>query len=64
VPRIGVLLNSSRTENLRDLREGLRELGYIEGQTIALNVLTEKGHYGDYSLHQDGSLVKVQKPSL
>jgi hypothetical protein len=63
VPRIGVLLNSSRTENLRDLREGLRELGYIEGQTIALNVLTEKGHYGDYPLHQDGSLVKIQKPS-
>jgi putative ABC transport system substrate-binding protein len=43
VPRIGVLLNSSRTENLRDLREGLRELGYIEGQTIALNVLSAEG---------------------
>jgi ABC-type uncharacterized transport system substrate-binding protein len=43
VPRIGVLLNSSRTGNLRDLREGLRELGYIEGQTIALNVLSAEG---------------------
>jgi putative tryptophan/tyrosine transport system substrate-binding protein len=43
VPHIGVLLNSSRTENLRDLREGLRELGYIEGQTIALNVLSAEG---------------------
>jgi ABC-type uncharacterized transport system substrate-binding protein len=43
MPRIGVLLNSSRTENLRDLREGLRELGYIEGQTIALTVLSAEG---------------------
>jgi hypothetical protein len=34
VARVGVLLNSSGPENLRDLREGLRELGYIEGQTI------------------------------
>jgi ABC-type uncharacterized transport system substrate-binding protein len=42
-PRIGVLLNSPGTENLRDLRQGLRELGYIENQTIALEVLSAKG---------------------
>jgi putative tryptophan/tyrosine transport system substrate-binding protein len=43
VPRIGVLLNSAGTENLPDLRQGLRELGYIEGQTIALEVLSADG---------------------
>ena len=43
VPRIGVLLNSSGTENLRDLRQGLRELGYIDGQTITLEVLSAEG---------------------
>jgi putative ABC transport system substrate-binding protein len=43
VARVGVLLNSSGTENLRDLREGLRELGYIEGQTIILDVLSAEG---------------------
>jgi putative ABC transport system substrate-binding protein len=43
VPRIGVLLNSSGTSNLQDLREGLRELGYSEGQTIVLDVLSAEG---------------------
>ena len=43
VPHIGVLLNSTGTENLPDLRRGLRELGYIEGQTIALEVLSAEG---------------------
>jgi putative ABC transport system substrate-binding protein len=43
VPRVGVLLNSSGTENLRDLRQGLRELGYIEDQTVILDVLSAEG---------------------
>ncbi len=43
IPRVGVLLNSPPTENLPDLRQGLRELGYIDGQTIALDVLSAEG---------------------
>ena len=43
IPRVGVLLNSPVTENLPDLRQGLRELGYIDGQTIALDVLSAEG---------------------
>jgi putative ABC transport system substrate-binding protein len=45
VPRIGVLLNSPDNENLRDLRQGLRELGYIEGQNIALDVSSAEGKF-------------------
>ena len=40
---VGILLNSQGTDNLPDLRQGLRELGYIEGQTIALDVLSAEG---------------------
>src|SRR5256885_7851158 len=39
VPRIGVLLPISdpeRTRNLEAFRQGLRDLGYVEGQSIAL----------------------------
>src|SRR5437870_7225280 len=43
VPRVGVLLNSPGTENLRDLRQGLQELGYAEGQTIVLDVVSAQG---------------------
>ncbi|HVE48878.1 MAG TPA: ABC transporter substrate-binding protein [Casimicrobiaceae bacterium] len=43
IPRIGILLNSSGTENLQDLRQGLRDLGYSEGQTIVLDVLSAEG---------------------
>lgn len=43
MPHIGVLLNSPGTENLPDLRQGLRELGYIEGQSIAFEVLSAEG---------------------
>lgn len=43
IPRIGVLLNSPGPENLRDLRQGLLELGYTEGQTIVLGVLSAEG---------------------
>lgn len=38
VPRVGLLLNSLPTRNVDDLRQGLRELGYIEGETIILEV--------------------------
>jgi putative ABC transport system substrate-binding protein len=43
IPRVGVLLNSPATENLPDLRQGLRELGYVDGQTILLEVLSAEG---------------------
>ena len=43
IPRVGVLLNSPATENLPELRQGLRELGYTEGQTIVLDVLSAEG---------------------
>lgn len=43
IPRIGVLLNSPPTENLPDLRQGLRELGHVEGQTMVLEVLSAEG---------------------
>ena len=43
MPLVGVLLNSPGTDNLPDLRQGLRELGYIEGQTIGLEVLSAEG---------------------
>ena len=43
IARVGVLLNSPVTENLPDLRQGLRELGHIDGQTIVLDVLSAEG---------------------
>src|SRR5687767_8328548 len=43
IPRVGVLLNSPETENLPDLRQGLRELGYIEGQSVVLEVMSAQG---------------------
>ena len=43
LPHVGVLLNSPGTDNLPDLRQGLRDLGYIEGQTIVLEVLSADG---------------------
>lgn len=39
VPRIGVLLPTSPsafTQNLAAFRQGLRESGYVEGQSIAI----------------------------
>lgn len=41
--RVGVLLNSSTTTNLDDLRQGLRDLGYVEGQTIVLETVSAEG---------------------
>jgi hypothetical protein len=37
VPRVGILLLSDSAQSVADaFRQGLRELGYVEGQTIAL----------------------------
>jgi putative tryptophan/tyrosine transport system substrate-binding protein len=36
IPRIGVLSTQSSDSRTDAFKEGLRELGYIEGQTIAI----------------------------
>jgi putative ABC transport system substrate-binding protein len=48
VPRLGVLAPNSRTDFLRfleALRQGLRELGYAEGQNIAIEFRWAEGKY-------------------
>ena len=44
VPRVGVLLLSDTAQRVVDaFRQGLRELGYVEGQTIAIEVRLAEG---------------------
>jgi putative ABC transport system substrate-binding protein len=43
IPRVGVLVNSPGTENVQDLRQGLRDLGYVEGQSVVLDVVSAQG---------------------
>ena len=48
IPRIGVLSGSSLTTDSRNREaflQGLRELGYVEGQTIVLEERWAAGHY-------------------
>src|SRR5262249_49408823 len=48
VPRIGYLFAYTSSESqdlLKAVREGLRDLGYVEGQTIALEVRWAEGRY-------------------
>ena len=48
VPRIGYVFSGTSSENHRvweAARQGLRELGYVEGQTIALEVRWAEGRY-------------------
>jgi putative ABC transport system substrate-binding protein len=43
-PRVGVLLTAAtQVAALNDLRAGLRDLGYVEGDTIVLDVLSAEG---------------------
>jgi putative tryptophan/tyrosine transport system substrate-binding protein len=45
IPRVGYILGSgSMTNMIVALRQGLSELGYVEGQTITLEVRTAEGH--------------------
>jgi ABC-type uncharacterized transport system substrate-binding protein len=44
VPRVGVLRLDARPEAVDQLREGMRDLGWIEGQTVVLEVRTADGH--------------------
>ena len=43
IPRVGVLVNSPGTENVQDLRQGLRDLGHVEGQSVVLDVVSAHG---------------------
>jgi putative ABC transport system substrate-binding protein len=47
VPRVGFLLAGSRSDSIQrvvdDLRQGLRELGYVEGQTITIEYRWAEG---------------------
>jgi putative tryptophan/tyrosine transport system substrate-binding protein len=45
IPRIGFLGGASGETNLRDLRQGLRELGYVEGKNIIIEYRVSKGEF-------------------
>jgi putative tryptophan/tyrosine transport system substrate-binding protein len=48
VPRVGYIFATTSSEGpdlLKAVREGLRELGYVEGRTIALEVRWAEGRY-------------------
>jgi ABC-type uncharacterized transport system substrate-binding protein len=48
VPRVGYIFATTSSESpelLKAIREGLRELGYVEGRTIALEVRWAEGRY-------------------
>jgi len=48
VPRVGYLFATTSSENqdlVKAIREGLRELGYVEGRTIALEIRWAEGRY-------------------
>jgi putative ABC transport system substrate-binding protein len=45
IPRIGVLFGSPAASWIEALRQGLRKLGYIEGQTVAIEWRSAEGRY-------------------
>jgi putative tryptophan/tyrosine transport system substrate-binding protein len=45
IPRVGFLGGASGEANLRDLRRGLRELGYVEGKNIIIEYRVSKGEF-------------------
>ena len=48
MPRVGYLFATTSSENqdlVKAIREGLRELGYVEGRTIALEIRWAEGRY-------------------
>jgi len=52
VTRVGVLVlgNPDPEPFMKELREGLRELGYVEGQNIQLELRSAKGKQGDLAV--------------
>ena len=53
IPRIGLVVSDAQSISARELQRGLRELGYVEGQSV----LTEARYFDD-KLDQIPSLVK------
>jgi putative tryptophan/tyrosine transport system substrate-binding protein len=45
ISRVGFLGGASGEANLRDLRQGLRELGYVEGKNIIIEYRVSKGEF-------------------
>src|SRR5262245_53824958 len=45
IPRIGVLFGSPAASWIEALRRGLRELGHVEGQTVAIEWRSAEGQY-------------------
>src|SRR3989442_13300433 len=45
VPRLGVLFGSPAVSWLEALRQGLRELGYVERQTVRIEWRSAEGRY-------------------
>ena len=43
IPRVGYVLSAVPAESLETFRQGLRELGYVEGQTIVLEIRSAEG---------------------
>ena len=53
VPRIGYLQGGSiaaSTHRIEAFRQGLRDLGYVEGKTSPLNGAIKKGHISPYAI--------------
>jgi putative ABC transport system substrate-binding protein len=45
IPRVGFLAGASGEANLRGLRQGLRELGYVEGNNIIIEYRVSEGEF-------------------
>ena len=45
IPRVGFLAGASGKPNLRGLRQGLRELGYVEGKNIIIEYRVSEGEF-------------------
>jgi putative ABC transport system substrate-binding protein len=43
IPRVGYVLSSAPARGTEAFRQGLRELGYVEGQTIVLEIRGAEG---------------------
>ena len=58
VHRIGVLMFTSATSAIEELRQGLRELGYVEGRNLTLEVRSAEGRgerLADLAANSSGS---------
>ena len=60
VPRIGLLIagTPARTPYLEGFRQGLRELGYVEGQNIVIELRAAEGKYGQLA-HLAAELISL-----